>query len=174
MNKTDTLGYNFEMSNIECLKGNGYGKYIRFANPSNTWAWKRKREIGVDMVLGLGEDTYYIEESYCSYRYNLSQSWFDACRLPRFRDYPSDINHHHIILTNMPENFAGVNVGVVLVVTITWLLSLLGDYHPSLDRTIPIIQMPMERVVDDRQLIDHPSHEEWLQEQLDRAVKYSG
>jgi hypothetical protein len=117
------------MSNIDVIKGNGYGKYIRYANPSNTWAWKRKREIGVDMVIGLGTDIYYIEESFCSYNYKLSQSWFDQCRLPRFRDYPDDQTHHHIILTNHPENFAGLVIGSILIVTISWLLDVLGNYH---------------------------------------------
>jgi hypothetical protein len=137
VNRTDTLGYNFEMDNIECLKGNGYGKYIKFANPSNTWAWKRKRELGVDMVIGLGEDIYYIEESFCSYDYKLSQSWFDNCRLPRFRDYPCNQQHHHIILTNRPQNFAGLVVGSVQIVTISWLLRVLGDYDHT--TSIPIL-----------------------------------
>lgn len=136
MNKTDTLGYNFEMSNIEAIKGSGYGKYIRFTNPSNTWAWKRKREIGVDMVIGLGTDIYYVEESFCSYSYKLSQSWFDQCRLPRFRDYPNNTTHHHVILTNRPENFSGLIVGLIQIVTISWLLSVLGNYDYTTSLTI--------------------------------------
>lgn len=145
MNKTDTLGYNFEMSNIEAIKGNGFGKYIRYTNPSNTWAWKRKRELGVDMVIGLGTDIYYVEESFCSYSYKLSQSWFDQCRLPRFRDYPDDQHHHHVILTNHPENFTGLVVGSILIVTISWLLSVLGDYDYT--TSIPILNNHTNRTI---------------------------
>lgn len=193
MNRTDELGYNFEMSNIECLKGNGFGKYIKYANPSNTWAWKRKREIGVDMVLQLGEDTYYIEESFCSYSYKLSQSWFDQCRRPRFRDYPNDATHHHIILTNHPENFSGVSgativgdssavvTGVTMVVTVNWLLRLIRNYDTTILRTTnnpnaydrrleELIVKPRVEVSHPCQ-VDHPDHEKWLERQLELAYK---
>jgi len=180
---TDQLGYNFEMDNLDVVKDNGYGKYIRFANPRNIWAWKTHKGMGVDMVIGLGEDTYYIEERFMSYNYNLSQSWFEQKCLPRFRDYPNDQHHYHIVLANRPKNFgqvlegvqvvsddnASLVVGVVNAVTITWLLTTIGNYDYATNyNTIPTIQTPMDRAVDERQYIDHPLHEQWMSEQLER------
>jgi hypothetical protein len=136
LNETDSLGYGFEMANLECLKGYGYGKYIVYSNPSNTYAWKRKRGYGVDLILKLGEHTYYVEEGFCSYSYKLSQSWFMKSRVSRFRDYPSDAYHHQIIVTNKPHNYSGVfftysNLSSILVVTIDYLLQTIRDYALS-------------------------------------------
>ena len=104
----DLLGYNFEMPNIEVLKKSGLYKHVVYRNPENPRLWKRKRGVGVDMIIKIGYYTFYIEESFCSKDYYYRRRWFEGCRLPRFKGYPNDKLHLHIILTNKPRNFDSV------------------------------------------------------------------
>jgi len=104
----DLLGYNFEMSNIEVLKKYKLYTYVKFRNPKKPRLWKRKKGVGVDMVIKIGYMTYYLEDSFCSKEYYYRKNWFLKCRLPRFHNYPSNETHVKIIWTNKPQNFESV------------------------------------------------------------------
>jgi len=101
----DFEGYDFEMGNIEVLRKHKLYKYVVYRNPKKPRLWKKKKGIGVDMVIKVGYYTFYIEESFCGADYHYRRKWFEKCRLPRFESYPNDKLHRHIILTNKPRNF---------------------------------------------------------------------
>ena len=104
----DFLGYNFEMGNIEVLKKHGLYKYVVYRNPKNPILWKKKKGMGVDMVLKRNGYAVYVEESFCGSEYPYRKNWFEKCRLPRFKGYRSDAYHIKVILTNKPRNFESV------------------------------------------------------------------
>ena len=104
----DFLGYSFEMGNIEVLKKHGLYEYVKYRNPKKPYSWKRKKGIGVDMVLKVHGYTVYIEESYNGSSYPYRKSWFEKSRLPRFKGYPRDEFHLWVLLTNKTRNFNSV------------------------------------------------------------------
>jgi len=101
----DFSGYSHEMANIEVLKKHGLYKYVVYRNPKNPRLWKRKKGVGVDMVVKVGDHAVYVEESFCSKPYYYRLSWFIESRLKRFEHYPNDSFHHWVIWTNKPQNF---------------------------------------------------------------------
>lgn len=104
----DFLGYSFEMGNIEVLKKHGLYKFVKYRNPKKPYSWKRKKGIGVDMVLKVHDYTVYVEESYNGSSYPYRKSWFKESRLPRFKGYPRDEFHLWVLLTNKPRNFNSI------------------------------------------------------------------
>lgn len=104
----DFLGYKFEMLNLAVLKKHGYGKYITYKNPKDPSQWKRKKGVGVDLIITMLGFVFYIEESFCTHNYPYRQNWFTKCRLPRFSTYKSDNKHIRVLLTNKPQNFSSV------------------------------------------------------------------
>jgi len=96
------------MGNIEVLKKHGLYKYVVYRNPKNPMLWKKKKGMGVDMVLKRNGYAVYVEESFCGSEYPFRKNWFEKCRLPRFKGYRSDAYHIKVILTNKPRNFESV------------------------------------------------------------------
>lgn len=136
----DQLGYNFEFEDKKVLIQNGLSKYLVYCNPANPWAWKRKKQKGVDKVFKIGKHTFYVEESYCHHYYIYRTAWFQKCRLARFQGYPTDKYHHYIIVTNKPENFQAVfclaNNYSITIIDIDGLIALLGSYLTNLSDNI--------------------------------------
>jgi hypothetical protein len=130
MNKTDKIGYDFEMANYDFLVDLGYSDYIVYCNPREPYAWKHKRCVGVDLILKINGHTFYVEESYCSRDYKLSVSWYKQTRLSRFKQYPNDSTHHYLLLTNRCQNFSEcVNVCTsVCIVSMSVLLDIINQY----------------------------------------------
>jgi len=127
----DYLGYTFEMRNIEVLRQYGFYKFLDYHNPKEPYAWKRKKKVGVDMILKVHDYTIYVEETYNSARYYFRRKWFDDSRIPRFKGFPHDNFHLWIVLTNRPRNFNSVkeyaeNLGIQIV-NINGLFSLIRD-----------------------------------------------
>lgn len=180
MSCRDEMGFNNEVANLEVLKSNGYGKSVKFHNPTNKWQWKRHIGQGVDLVMEFAGTTYYIEESYCDHDYSYRVRWFYQCRLPRFRDVPeSDTTHQRVILTNRARNFLAISWLLskfnILLLTMGMLLSLLRDtVLTTTTTTMTTITtcMPMEKTIDPRIYLDHPKHESWLKDEIERLSKY--
>lgn len=105
MTAKDRLGFNFEMKILKELKKARLSKYIVYANPKNFKQWKKKISHGVDLVLKIGENYLYTEDSYCSKPYTYRSYWFKDSRVKRFNGYPLDKQHEHIVLTNHLSNF---------------------------------------------------------------------
>lgn len=138
----DFKGYKNEMTNIEVFKDKGLYKYVKHRNPKNPKLWKKKKGLGVDMVIKCNdthnyEYVFYIEESYCNSEYYYREAWFRKCRLPRFRNYPdSDRFHYKIILTNKPQNFKGVeHLAIENQITILNLNQLLTIIYEIINKT---------------------------------------
>ena len=93
------------MLNLETLKQHEYGKYITYHNPKQPRRWKRKKGVGVDLIIEILGLVFYIEMSYCSHSYPYRVNWFNKCRVPRFAKCKSDSKHYRIVLTNKSENF---------------------------------------------------------------------
>jgi hypothetical protein len=172
-------GRSFELNNLEVIKSEGLAKYVTFHNPlTSLWNYMRHsgEGMGVDLIMVIGMFTLYIEESFCSHHYSYRQRWWDKCRAVRFKQYMSDSRHIHIVLTNITDNFRKVSTGVIQLLDVTKLLSLIRSLLPesttslttTLDRNRCI---GMVTVSDNRQLIDDPNHEAWLEEQIERAIK---
>jgi hypothetical protein len=179
MSIRDTSGFNNEINELTVLKDNGMGKYITFHNPTDFREWKKNIGNGVDFQIDKDDIHYDIEASYASHNYHYRLAWFYKSRLPRFRNcHEPDVNHKRVWLVNKLENFEGLswllNRLSILLLTVTMLIQLLNTTtSTTTPRTIHLC-MPMVKVVDNRQLIDDPRHEAWLEELIDRAIKLSG
>lgn len=138
----EQLGFNFEVSTLECLKGLGYSKYVTYHNPTLAFQWLRKKGFGVDLVLTLGKDVYYIEEKFMTYDYKVSPSSYENDTLARFKGLPRGANYHHLVLTNRPQNYSSVTRAVffstinlnldLLVVNLDYIICLVRDYLVSI------------------------------------------
>lgn len=133
----DYQGYSFEMDNIEVFRSHGLYRYIKYRNPKNPVLWKRTKKMGVDMVIKVGNFTFYVEIRFNSTDYKQRTKWFyDSC-LPRFKNYPADNTHIRLLLTNKPNNYSSVQselqTNAIRVVTINELLSLLYEYSQRPD-----------------------------------------
>ena len=129
LTEREELGFDYEMSNLECLKGYGYSKFITYHNPTVAYQWLRRKGFGVDLVLKLGEHTYYVEEKFMSYDYKLSQTAFYNDTLKRFENLPEDANHTHLVVVNRPQNYSTVSGFFSgYIVTFDYLLNLIRHY----------------------------------------------
>ena len=128
----DLMGYNMEFEDKNRFEQAGLSKFLVYCNPANPWAWKRKKQKGVDKIFQIGKHTFYVEESYCNRYYTYRTTWFQKCRLARFQGLPTDKFSHYIILTNRPENFEAVlplaNNYTITITDIQGLLSLFNHY----------------------------------------------
>lgn len=177
-NRFNKLGFNGEMGQLTYLKDSGCAHNIIFHNPTDFYSWQRDIGHGVDLVCDSDSKTvhYWIEESWADHDYYYRTAWFYESRLPRFRDVPETDEHNkRVILTNKPKNFEGLSWLLsklsILLLSIDELIQLLHDCPNHYYSTTTTNNTTSCRVVDDRQLIDDPNHEAWLEELIDRAIK---
>jgi hypothetical protein len=106
----DTLGYGYEMDNLNGLKSRGLHAFIKYHNPTDPHKWKRTKGHGPDLELQVPNQSGYvyhihIEESFCSRSYCYRRKWFLDCRVKRFENKPHDRFNIWIVLTNQVSNF---------------------------------------------------------------------
>lgn len=133
----DEKGFNYEMGIYAELKPlqKELGFKITYHNPEKPHLWKRTKEHGIDFELEVktrDNVTYhfYIEASYQSHDYYYRKSWFEKCRVPRFRNVKSNRFNIKVILTNRPHNMFGIRPlakkhGIKHIVNLTALINLI-------------------------------------------------
>jgi len=104
----DKIGYLWEMSVLEELRDKKLYKYVKYRNPKNPQKWKKTKKKGVDIVLKIGCFTFYLECRFKTKRRIYRYKWFRKTVKPRFKEYPQDMYHFHIVLTNRPSDFEHV------------------------------------------------------------------
>lgn len=64
---------------------------------------KKTRGKGVDLILEIGEFTFYVEVRLNTYKYLYRRKWFHRTVVPHFKKCPHDYYNRHIVLTPLPE-----------------------------------------------------------------------
>jgi hypothetical protein len=116
LSNLDQKGYDWEINTVvERIKAHKglYKRVVKYRNPKEPRAWKRKVEHGVDIVTEINtsyiNEAQYAECRFSSHDFRICRAWFWKSILTRFENYPKpDNGHKWFIVTNKPRNYDSI------------------------------------------------------------------